>query len=224
MDKKLLKKQLEEAHSMVAEAEKTRTKDDILALFKAEAERQADEDNNRPLHPAHAERVGTALAHVGRGVTVLQELMNLAARGRNLQTTPTGLAHEAPPTGPAAEQASGLAGPSQELHVRGTVEIDIDAALEALSEEHLGLMQLKAAILDMARDAFLSKKEFPILLAKARESVAAGVAADRGVMLRSEVTGTIVEPILSWARKAIAERLMVTKVSGNGRKSGDLRG
>jgi hypothetical protein len=43
-------------------------------------------------------------------------------------------------------------------------------------------------------------------------------AADRGVMLRSEVSGAIVEPILSWARKAIAERLMVTKVSGNGRK------
>ncbi len=224
MDKKLLMKQLEEARLMVAEAQKMRTKDDILELFKAAAEENAVTVTEERLAAGHANRINESLLHVGRGVEILQALMALAAKRPSPQTTPLGLAHEAPPAGPAAEQASGFPTGSQELRVRGAVEIDIDAALEALNEEHLGLVELKAAILDAARDGFVSKKEFPILFAKARESLAAGVAADRGVVLRSEVNEVIVQPVLAWARKAIENQLMVGKsVTPNGRKGGDLR-
>jgi hypothetical protein len=104
---------------------------DILSLFGTKAKVEVEiTPAEETLAAGHVERIGTALAHVGRGVTVLQELINLAARRPNPQTSLTGLAYAAPPAGPAAEQASGFPTGSQELRVRGAVEIGFDAALE----------------------------------------------------------------------------------------------
>jgi hypothetical protein len=190
---------------------------DILELFKAAAEENAVTVTEERLAAGHANRINESLLHVGRGVEILQALMALAARRPSPQTTPVGLAHEAPPAGPAAEQAAG-GPPLKTLMVEGDIVIDRYKASDFFEAEAVNLMNFKAAILDAARDSLLSKKEFPILFAKARESLAAGVAADRGVVLRSEVNEAIVQPVLAWARKAIENRLMVGKsLTPNGR-------
>jgi hypothetical protein len=202
---------------------------DILELFgtKAKVDITPAEE---ALAAGHAERIGTALQHIGRGRDVLQVLIAEAARGRRPsqqpliqdhdQVTPAGA--NAPSRGPAAEQAAG-GPPMKSLKVEGDIVIDGYNASAFFEAVAANLVNLKASILGAARDGFVSKKEFPILFAKARESVAAGVAADRGVVLRSEVQEVIVAPMLEFARKLISQRLMVTKNS-NGQKGGDLRG
>ena len=192
---------------------------DILALFGTQAKVEVEiAPAEETLAAGHAERISSALAHVGRGVSVLQELINLAARRPNPQTTPIGIAHDAPSAGPIADAAS--ASPIT-LPISGKVAIDIDDALKALNEEYLGLEQLKSAILDLASDSFVSRKELPALAARVREAQTTA-NSERGLMLRSEVQEVIVAPMMEFAKKLIGQRLMVTK-SGNGHKGGDLR-
>ncbi len=240
MDKKLLKKQLEAAHSMVVEAQKMRTKDavklvkdggDLLSLFVEKAEEDVPEITpaEEALAAGHAQRIGTALQHIGRGRDVLQVLIAEAARGRRPsqqpliqdhdQVTPAGA--NAPSRGPAAEQAGPFPAGSQELKVYGTVVIDRYKASDFFEAEAAHLENLKAAIIDKARDGFVSRKEMPALTAKVHEAKATAYS-ERGIMLRSEVQEVIVAPVMEFARKLISQRLMVTKTNSNGHKGGDF--
>jgi hypothetical protein len=83
------------------------------------------------LHPLHAEKVSTALAHVDRGVEVLQTLLRLAAGKRVAGQQPlTQGDNPSPTTGPAAEQGGPFPiaqGRGKTLNIDGTIRVPLEA-------------------------------------------------------------------------------------------------
>jgi hypothetical protein len=196
---------------------------DILELFKAATDENAVTVTEERLAAGHANRINESLLHVGRGVSILQALLRLAARRPNPQTSQVSIAHsDAPPAGPIADAAAG--GPPMKTFVTGDVVIDGDGAVAALKEEYYSLVLLKTAILDWAHNSengFVKQRELPDLKAKIKSMIAEGrKPVAENVVTRDEIA-EITGMVLARVKALVAERLMAAK-SSNGTKGGDL--
>jgi hypothetical protein len=183
----------------------------LKALMTKAAREEVTEAESAMLAAGHAERVNTALTHIGRGRDVLQVLVREAAAGRRPSQQPLIQDHDqVTPAGPAAAQAGPFPAGSQELRVRGTVEIDVEKGAEFILAHKRALDRWKTVLLADFSKLFSEVASPEALLPK---NSAAHAAVSDLIASLLEGAGSVVEAEVS---KTLAERSARMKRTGEG--------